>query len=168
MKTKKILLLTAATALMGGCSTTRPAAEGQAQRTEAVAATVDSRDYTVGMTSCHPLRMADRNLEYGYDIHVKGDTLFSTLPYFGRAWSIPYGGGSALRFKAAITAYETQQKKDGTRVDIRVNHDNDTYRYLLYIYDNGRASLDISCTNRDNISFTGTLDTHKEKPNHSR
>lgn len=149
--------------LLTACGVSKTTSTERGQRQRAINETVATRDYWVVMTACHPLRMADRTLESGYDIHVKGDTLYSVLPYFGRAWSVSYGGGSALRFDAPIANYEAKRDKEGTRVSLRVSHGNDTFHYLLYIYDNGKATLDVSCVNRDNISFTGFLAKYEEE-----
>lgn len=154
---KPLITLLFLCALLAGCTSVRPSAAERAQRLSDIAAAVGSRSFTVEMSTALPLRFPSRNLEYGYNIRVKGDTLYSALPYFGRAWSVPYSGGSALRFKERISSYEARQQKDGVSVELKVGHDNDTYRYLLYIYDNGKASLDVNCTNRDNISFTGQV-----------
>ena len=81
----------------------------------------------------------------------------------GQAWRVPYGGGHALNFKAPVGSYNVvQTKKDGYEVRIYVKTDEDEHVYLLTVFTNGRASLDVQSGNRERISYTGIMDFYSE------
>ena len=97
-------------------------------------------------------------ISYGYSVEVRNDSLFSYLPYFGRAYSVPYGGGKALNFSAPISSYQEFQKKKNLRViEIGVRNDEDTYLYSLEVFDNGSSTVRVYARERDRISFTGEM-----------
>lgn len=77
---------------------------------------------------------------------------------------VPYGGGKGLNFIGQITAYEAFQVKAGLyRVIMGVYNDEEEYRYFLEVFENGRATLDISSYNRDPISFMGEMEFDKKR-----
>ena len=99
-----------------------------------------------------------------YSVKVKDGVLYSHLPYIGQAWRVPYGGGHALNFDAPILNYTVSQaRKDGYEIRIYVKTDEDEHLYLLTVFENGRASLDVQSGNRDRISYTGQMDFYGEE-----
>lgn len=99
----------------------------------------------------------------GYSLVVRNDSLISALPYVGRAFSAPYGGGVGLNFSAPISSYNETTKKNGLReINIKVKNDEDSYSYRLQIFDNGSSSIDVQPIQRDPISFTGDMTFEKE------
>lgn len=121
---------------------------------------VESRCYTISVDMMQPRSMPPRSLDYGYGVRVAGDSVYSCLPYAGRAYSVPYGGGRALRFDGLIRSYSAQRKrKNRIVVTLSVANDEDTYTYTFNIYDSGNASVVVQPVNREGISFTGNIDT---------
>ena len=101
----------------------------------------------------------DLHLSTLYSLEVKGDTIVSYLPYFGRAYSVPYGGGKALNFTGIMSYYDFRQgRKDQTLIEIGVENDEDTYVYSLSIFDNGNTSIDVRSRNREQIAFSGEME----------
>jgi len=95
-----------------------------------------------------------------YYVRVSGDTLLSRLPFFGRAYSIPYGGGSGLNFDGRIVSRSSVVSKKGEHiVKLGVTSAEDAYDYTISIFDNGSASVSVTPRQRSQMYFTGTLHT---------
>ena len=111
----------------------------------------------------YPLRGQARMVSFGYSVEVRNDSLFSYLPYFGRAYSVPYGGGKGLNFSAPIKSYQEREIKQGVRrIEIGVANEEDTYLYSIEVFDSGNASVDVQSRLRDHISYTGEMDFDKD------
>ena len=145
-----ILFLT--TLLLCGCATTEERAARAAAKAAKVQTALAERQFKLSINRMYPLRGGTRQLSFGYSIEVRNDSLISYLPFFGRAYSVPYGGGKALNFSERIGSYQETLKADG------VKNDEDTYVYFLDVYDNGKATVDVQSYERDRISFSGTME----------
>ena len=99
-----------------------------------------------------------KTLSYGYSVEVRNDSLISYLPYFGRAYSVPYGGGKGLTFSERIGSYQEYQKGNGLRhIEISLRNDEDTYLYTIEVYENGSSSISVQSRQRENISYSGEM-----------
>ena len=156
-----VMMLTA-WMMLSGCASAEERAARAAEQAKAVKAALQERKYEIAVSRMYPSRGASKNLSYGYSVEVRNDSLISYLPYFGRAYSVPYGGGSALNFSAPILNYqESQQKSDLRRIVIDVKNDEDTYLYTLDIFDNGSTTIDVQSRQRERISFSGEMEFKK-------
>ena len=92
-----------------------------------------------------------------YFLELRGDTLRSYLPYWGQAYQTPLGSTSiGLNFEAPILRYsEIRPKPNKTQMEVDVKTLEDTYHYLIDLYDTGKAYIRVSSMNRDPISFDG-------------
>lgn len=153
---RKILLLLAAGVLMAACVTLTP--EEKAKLAQVVNKALDERHYTIDIRTMTPNRGATKNVSSSWSLEVKGDTLISYLPYVGRAYNVPYGGGKGLNFTAPIKKYqESKGKKDNRFINIEVDNENDTYNYSIEVFDNGRADIDVQPREREFISYSGDM-----------
>ncbi len=99
------------------------------------------------------------SLDGRYFLEIKGDSIISYLPYYGRAYSIPYGGGDGLDFKGAIQEYEIEEgKKNRLDIDIETRSREDSYTFKIQIYPNGSANISVSSNNRQSISYIAELE----------
>lgn len=119
---------------------------------------LDADRYTVDINYMIPAKGPGRALTTDYSIAVRNDSLLSYLPYAGRAYNIPYGGGKALNFSAPIESYEKTEKKGETEITIRTRNEEDSYVYRLTVYKDGNASLHVQPTQRESISFSGEME----------
>lgn len=161
---RMMIALVAAAVLMVACGTVQndglTKEERRAQTAQKVAEGLSKRHYTIEAEQCYPMRGAARRIDYGYEITVHGDTLKSNLPYFGRAYNIPYGGGKGLRFDAIIKNYEQwRAKKNMTHIVIYTDNEEDVYIYTIEVFDNGNATIDVRSREREQISFSGQMKT---------
>jgi hypothetical protein len=155
-----LLLFPALSLLLLGCAT---AAERTARQTEtatAVNAALADRHYRISITTAYPTTGGSVNVSRDFTLEVKGDTLLSYLPFFGRVYNMPYAGSEkGLNFTERIRRYEVSRPKAGlTRIKLMVRNEEDTYNYQLDVFDNGRATVGVRSTNRDYISFDGDME----------
>lgn len=98
-----------------------------------------------------------------YSLEMRGDSAISYLPYFGRAYSLPYGGGDGMRFEESITDYQSTFDKKGTaRIKFVARTKEDTFRFDVQVFSNGSAIISVTPTNRQNITYQGELAPKKE------
>lgn len=106
---------------------------------------------------------ASRNINVegeNYTVTYTPDLVESYLPYFGRAYSIGYGGDAGLKFKGKPESYTVEKKKKYYLISTTVKGDSDTFRLALSVYFEGSASLIVTSNNRITISYTGRIDTN--------
>jgi Domain of unknown function (DUF4251) len=126
---------------------------------------VDSQNFVFVAQSATPLRGRFRNLTSQNDVTISKDSLVSYLPYFGRAYSAPIDPQQApLDFTSTSFSYSvTPHKKNGWDVVIKPKDNSAVQLFQFTIYDNGSASLSVTNTSRDPISFNGYIQERGSK-----
>ena len=81
---------------------------------QAVEKLVTSGKYKINVNRALPARGRSVTLTSPYSVEIRNDSVISYLPYYGRAYSIPYGGGEGLNFKAPLTDYKLEWGKKET------------------------------------------------------
>ena len=153
-----ILTLFLALVMFGSCASSEERAAQKADFARKVKVSLDQRVFKISVNRMIPMSGSSRSVSYGYSVEVKNDSLFSNLPYFGKAYQVPYGGGKGLTFNASISHYQESQKKNGARqIDIEVKNDEDTYNYQMTVYDNGSSSINVQGRQREGISYSGEV-----------
>jgi len=141
------------------CATSEEKALQRAEQARLVEQALNERIYKIGVDRMYPMRGSSRNVTFGYSLEVRNDTLISYLPYFGRAYNVPYGGGKGLNFSAPISNYQEYMRKNGLRhIEIGVANDEDTYLYTIEVFDNGSSSIDVRARQRERISYSGNME----------
>ena len=151
--------------VMVSCSTLTSAerAEREAKIEKAVAKMLAERRYTVDVSMMYPKSGRAQNVTSNYSLEVRGDSLVSYLPYFGRGYSLPIGGGKGLNFSAPIKNYHSEKGKKGrTRVEIQVDNTEDFLTYSLDIFPNGSTTIDVVSREREPITFSGQMDIDED------
>ena len=134
----------------------------EAREAQMVVDNLSAGNFTIDIDRMYPIRGTSQHVT-NYSVSVKDGVLDSHLPYIGQAWRVPYGGGHALNFKAPVGTYNVvQTRKDGYEVRIYVKTDEDQHIYLLTVFNNGRASLEVQSQNRERISYSGVMDFYSE------
>ncbi len=145
-------------AMLTGCATSAERLERQAREAAMVKEALQNRRYTIDIHMMHPLRGRAVNVTSNYSVEVKGDTLVSYLPYFGRAYQVPYGGGKGLNFTAPITGYQSETDRKGTtRIMLTSENEENSYLYVLEVFSNGESSVEVQSRQRDRIYYTGRM-----------
>lgn len=159
MKTSKLILwgLICMIAAMPAFAQSR--SEKKARIERAVKKAVDSKTYEINVNRMHPIKGGSRTLTTHYSLKVRNDSVYSYLPYFGVAYSVPYGGGKGMIFNEPLTDYTTKKLKKGkVQVAFQTRSEGDNYEYSLTIYPNGSTTINVQATNRQSISYTGEMD----------
>jgi len=153
-----LVLLFLAVVLLCGCATAEERAARAALQAAKVKKALSEKRFMINVDYMYPLSGTPKHLSYGYSLEVRNDSLISYLPYFGRAFNVPYGGGKALNFSERIGSYHEQEKGNGQRhIEIGVRNEEDTYTYYIDVFDNGSSSIDVQARERDVISFSGMM-----------
>lgn len=152
------VLFASAVILWSNCATSEEKAAQMAELSANVTNALNNRDYKIAIDRMYPMRGSSRHVSFGYSVEVRNDTLISYLPYFGRAYNVPYGGGKGLNFSAPIGSYQEFMKRNGQRhIEIGVANDEDTYFYTIDVFDNGGSSVDVRARQRERISYSGNV-----------
>ena len=150
--------------IMFGCSSSKGLKkEEKLAREAALREAIENRSFVVEVDKALPMGGSSRMLTSPYSLTIKGDTVRSYLPYFGRAYSVPYGGGEGLIFNSTITDYKSSfEKNDKSIIEFKTRSKEDHLTYRVIIFMNGSASIDVISGNRQPISFNGKAYPPKE------
>lgn len=148
-----------------GCSASRSTVMSEADLVTAgqIDKMLTERLYKVDFDRAYPMSAPTLPLNYPYFVSVIGNRVESFLPYFGRAFTIPYGGGEGLRFEAPISDYRERVRKNGSReISFRARTNEDRYDFTLTVFPLGQCDLNISPGLKQPISFSGEIDLSPE------
>ena len=164
---KRIIITLAAAALLTGCGVLTESREDRQIRLEREAQMVrqgvENGNFKVDIDRMVPLRGGARHVD-NYSVKVENGHIVSHLPYFGRAWDLPYGGGHGLTFEADIEESDIFREPDGSyTVRLLIKTDEDTHVYTFQIYTNGSTSLLVQSKNREPINFSGNINFFEEE-----
>jgi hypothetical protein len=126
---------------------------------------VESQDYVFKAQTALPMSGRTRNLTTDYDLQVSKASVVSYLPYFGRAYVAPMDATkSALDFTSNDFSYTTTPgKKEGWTVTIKPKDYKEVQQMTLSISSDGYATLQVTSTNRQAISFNGVIAAPRQK-----
>lgn len=129
-----------------------------------VSEAVSAREYVITVDHAIPMQGRSVLLTYPYALEVRKDTVVSHLPFFGRAYSLPYGGGDGLNFTGTSMEYASGTGKRGSYdISFKVTTREDTFSFSLNIYPNGSAFLSVTSVNRQPISYNGYITFRDEE-----
>jgi len=134
-------------------------ADKQAAKEAAIKNLVDSQNYVFVAQTVIPLSGRTRQLTSDYDMKVTQTSIICDLPYFGRAYQAPIDPSQGgIRFTSKDFEYtSTPGKKQGWTITIKPKDYKDVQQMTLSISSDGYASLQVTSTNRQPISFNGVV-----------
>lgn len=155
---KTILAMAAAALTMAGCATMTPGQKTEQARQ--VAHALNARDYKIRVRTAYPARGASIPVTPDFYLAVRGDSIDSYLPFFGRAWSpLPYGISKGLNFEGRIRDYNIKQvKKNMARIRFVVKNEEDLYKYQIEVYDDGGSTIDVQPQKRERMRYDGEME----------
>jgi Domain of unknown function (DUF4251) len=129
------------------------------KKQQAVEQLINSQHYTFIPNTVLPSRGMSKPLTSEYQLKIKKDTLNSYLPYFGRAYTASISlTENPLDFKTTDFKYTIiESKKGGWNISIIPKNAGDARQLTLFVSQDGYASLQIICNNRDPISYNGYI-----------
>jgi hypothetical protein len=135
--------------------------EHQEKRMEEVKNMILDKSFVFVPTHAMPLGGGSVQLTYTFEAEIKGDSIFSYLPFYGVAYHVEYGGrNSAFDFSLPIENYEMDEDEKGYRINLEVKNKMDYITYSFHISELGYSTLNVTSTNRQAISYYGRI----EKP----
>lgn len=154
---KKSLVSMIFVLLLVGCATQQERAEQREAMRKAVAEAVAMKKMHIDITTMNTLRYGSKVVTSVFFLELLGDTLRSYLPYLGQAYQAPIGTpAQGLNFDAPILGLrESHPKTHLSQLEIDVKSKEDTYLYVVELYDTGKADIHVRSLHRDPISFSG-------------
>lgn len=125
---------------------------------------LDGKRYSFEPTSMTPMRGSTRQVNGGFSLDLRGDTLRVYLPYIGRAYSAPYGSSDA-GYDFTSTSYDytvKEGKKKSYNITIKVKDKFSGTTFYITAYDNGSASLRANSSDKQDISYNGYIKEPKK------
>lgn len=139
-------------------------AEKQAQLMKKVKKLVDGKVFVFDARTANPLTGNTINLTSLYNVRLENDSIFSYLPYYGRAYRVEYGSlKSPLNFDAPIQIVSSEKTKNGYLVKVNVKNGSDNLDYSFNVTETGSTLLSVNSSDRQVISFYGEIDTTEKR-----
>jgi hypothetical protein len=135
--------------------------EREAERIEQVRNLLEKKTFVFNATHAMPLGGGSIHLNYTFDAKIDKDTIVSYLPFYGVAYHAEYGGrNSAFDFTQPIENYKLEKDNDGYRITFEAKNKMDHLDFTFYVSELGYATLNIISTNRQAMSYYGTIAAH--------
>jgi hypothetical protein len=124
-----------------------------------VKSSIESKEFIFHAQTALPTGGRSRQLTTEYDLRVFSDSLVSNLPFYGKAYSVPYGtGGGGFEFTSTKFEYTASPgKKKGWNISIKPKDVMDFREFSLSLSDDGYGTLQALTNNRSPMSFTGYI-----------
>lgn len=144
---------------MFSCSNTTRMVNQRVTDAAQIQSVLEQKNFTFVAESVLPMRGTLRMLNERYDLQVKGDTLISDLPYFGRARTAPMNPSDVgIHFTSTKYNYDISQAgKKSRNIVIKPLDHNDVRQMILQVFDNGKATLNVTQNSKDAISYNGYI-----------
>ena len=134
-------------------------AERQDKRMEEVKTMILDKSFVFIPSHAMPLGGGSIQLSHTFEAEIKGDSVFSYLPFFGVAYHVEYGGrNSAFDFSLPLENYEMEEDENGYHINLEVKNKIDYITYSFHISELGYSTLNVTSTNRQAISFYGRIE----------
>lgn len=128
------------------------------QKEKEIKERVESGHFIVSVDRALPMRGRSVHLTTLYSLELKGDSVISYLPYFGRAYTAPYGGGNSMDFAERVTGYHLSYTKKGAAViEFKAKTQDDRFAFRLLIYPDGSTTIQVIPVNRQSITYYGKV-----------
>ena len=139
--------------------------ENKTSKESSVKNILDGRSYVFIPQTMLPLSGRARQLTSYYDFDVSKETIVSSLPYIGRAYTAPIDPSEGgIDFTSTNFEYTTtERKKGGWDVSIKPKDAKDVQQLFLTISEKGYATLQVTSNSRQGISFNGYITERSQK-----
>lgn len=155
MKSNVINLALVVLLFISSCTSTKTTVS----KTQTVNSKVQSKDFTISVKSANPMGGRLINLSYGYDLRIKNDSAFAYLPYYGVAYSAPYGNEGGIKFAEPIREFSNtkNEKLNSWNIRFKVRDKSEGYDFFVIIFENGSSSITVNMMNKQPINFHGEV-----------
>jgi hypothetical protein len=127
--------------------------------TKSIRSKIEGKDFVFKAQTATPAKGGIRQLTSDYDLKIKGDSLISYLPYYGRAYAGADLNEGGIQFTSTKFDYKMKAKsKGGWDITIKPKDTRDVNQMTLSISENGYSYLTVISNNRQTISFNGYIE----------
>lgn len=130
------------------------------QRADAIKSLIESRQFVVMAGSMRPLSAPTTPISQGHKMIIRDGMVTCYLPYAGSGQNVGYGasGYKAMNFSSALLDFKVEYPKaDRARIKFRVENGDDSYRFHVEVFMNGKTTIDVDPRGRDAISYSGMI-----------
>lgn len=144
---------------LAGCAASKTSGSNVARDSATeIDSLITKRHLTIEINTMHPMGGGDIPVGTDFSLEIRGDSVISRLPYFGKAYTAPIGNGNAFNFEQRHRGIEITKKNDGTALMLfETKTEEDTFRFRVEIYNNGRAFIHVTSQRRQPISYVGEV-----------
>ena len=149
--------------MLVACHSTKSAVDEQ--RADAIKYLIENQQYFVMVGSMRPLTAPTTPVSQGHKMIVRDGMVTCYLPYAGSGQNVGYGasGYKAMNFTGKILDYTVEYpKSDRARVKFKVDNGDDSYRFHVEIFMNGKTTIDVDPRGRDAVSYSGMIHSLEE------
>ena len=153
-----------ASMVLNGCGTSKEMAARKTEQAERVKAALAERHYKIVVNSMTDPSVTNEKrspqLLSNYRLEVRNDSLITFLPHYGynQILSEAGVGTRGLILYEPISSYQEELTKKGKRhIEISVEKDNDTLKFLIEVSSNGNSSISLRSRRRERISYSGYM-----------
>ncbi len=121
---------------------------------------IENNNFKIEVDKAMPFRGRMVNLSPSYELAVRGDSVFSYLPYFGVSHQSGYGDSDGgIKFAVPVKDYKVQynEKKEVYTITFNARNRKDGYSIRIEIYINGATYINIIPGQSDPINYSGTM-----------
>jgi hypothetical protein len=124
---------------------------------------VDAKRFVFQAQSAMPMRGGVVQLSQGYGMSISPDSIQCYLPYFGRVYTPPMNSSDGgLKFVSTKFDYSVKnRKRGGWDITLVINDIRNYQKLNISIFSTGKASVRVTCTDRESISYNGSLKNKK-------
>ncbi|MEN2398637.1 DUF4251 domain-containing protein [Flavobacterium sp. MC2016-06] len=142
-------------------------AEKELQQQKEIDALIASKKFVFEAQKVNPQGGRLIILDYNtYFLKFNTEKTTCDLPFFGRGFNVPYGGGDGgIKFEGTPENIRIEKKKKSSTFRATVKGKDDVYDLMFTIFSNGSASLSVNSNNRSPISYDGVISAPKAEEN---
>lgn len=123
---------------------------------------INSGNYTIKVTQIEPSSASTVQANTIYTVMLRNDSVYSDLPYIGRAYAINYNQNNGLEMETSISGYSVKKRNNGMKeVRFIAQTKNDKYKWFLRFENDGTVQIQVSMSNKQPIRFVGTIRSPK-------
>jgi len=126
-------------------------------KAEKVEKSIKSGRYEITVNQVNPMTGRVRHLTSDYSVRISGDSCYVYLPYFGRAYSLPYGGDGGIKVTNVMENYKMNKEGKSYTISFSAKGNDDTFRFSVSVWINGSTEINVTSNNRQTISYSGYL-----------
>ena len=160
---RKIIVLTLFFGLLGGTLHAQSRAERRAEEAEVarlITQLVETGRFRVDLTKINATNGQEINLSNNPSLIIRGDSVFSDLPYYGNNYNYNMSTNNNLSFRGEMTDYKFNvDRRNNSSVSFRVTVPEGVHRFSIRIMPNGLVDVAATPAGRQMIRYQGVIST---------